>query len=77
MGAEGSCAKAYFDIFDRMIVQQKEDFRLSMRTRRPPLDRTNALLSFMYTILTGVCELKYIAALYRYDIIPSHPEWGV
>lgn len=53
MGVEGSCAKAYFDIFDRMIVQQKEDFRLSMRTRRPPLDRTNALLSFMYTILTN------------------------
>lgn len=53
MGVEGSCAKAYFDIFDRMIVQQKEDFRLSMRTRRPPLDRTNAMLSFMYTILTN------------------------
>ena len=53
MGVEGNCAKAYFSIFDRMIIQQKEDFRLSMRTKRPPLDRTNALLSFMYTILTN------------------------
>ena len=53
MGVEGNCAKAYFDIFDRMIIQQKNDFRLSMRTKRPPLDRTNALLSFMYTILTN------------------------
>lgn len=53
MGVEGSCAKAYFDVFDRMIVQQKDDFRLVMRTKRPPLDRTNALLSFMYTILTN------------------------
>ena len=53
MGVEGNCAKAYFDVFDRMIVQQKDDFRLVMRTKRPPLDRTNALLSFMYTILTN------------------------
>lgn len=53
MGVEGNCAKAYFNIFDRMIIQQKDDFRLNMRTKRPPLDRTNALLSFMYTILTN------------------------
>lgn len=53
MGVEGSCAKGYFNIFDRMIIQQKDDFRLTMRTKRPPLDRTNALLSFMYTILTN------------------------
>ncbi len=53
MGVEGNCAKAYFDVFDRMIVQQKDDFRLVIRTKRPPLDRTNALLSFMYTILTN------------------------
>ncbi len=53
MGVEGSCAKSYFDVFDRMITQQKEDFRLTMRTKRPPLDKTNALLSFLYTILTN------------------------
>ncbi len=53
MGVEGSCAKSYFNIFDRMITQQKDDFRLTMRTKRPPLDKTNALLSFLYTILTN------------------------
>ncbi len=53
MGVEGNCAKSYFDIFDRMITQQKEDFRLTMRTKRPPLDKTNALLSFLYTIQTN------------------------
>ncbi len=53
MGVEGSCAKSYFDVFDRMITQQKEDFRLTMRTKRPPLDKANALLSFLYTILTN------------------------
>ncbi len=53
MGVEGNCAKSYFDVFDRMITRQKDDFRLTMRTKRPPLDKTNALLSFLYTILTN------------------------
>lgn len=53
LGLEGNCAKAYFNIFDRMIVKQHDDFTLNMRTKRPPLDRTNALLSFMYSILTS------------------------
>lgn len=53
MGIEGSCAKAYFDIFDRLILQQKDDFRMLSRTKRPPLDRVNAALSFLYTIATS------------------------
>lgn len=52
MGMEGSCAKAYFDIFDRLILKQKDDFRMLSRTKRPPLDRVNAMLSFLYTIAT-------------------------
>ena len=55
MGVEGSCAKAYFDIFDRLILQQKNDFTLCARTKRPPLDRVNAALSFLYTIATCSC----------------------
>lgn len=55
MGIEGNCAKAYFGIFNSLILQQKDDFHLSMRTKRPPLDRTNALLSFMYAIVTADC----------------------
>lgn len=53
MGLEGSCAKAYFGVFDRLIVQQRESFRMTMRTKQPPLDRTNALLSFLYAMLTN------------------------
>lgn len=52
MGIEGNCAKAYFDIFDRLIIQQKDEFQLNARTKRPPLDRVNAALSFLYTIHT-------------------------
>lgn len=53
MGVEGNCAKEYFDIFDRLILSQKEDFKLVYRTKRPPLDRTNAVLSYLYTIMTA------------------------
>ncbi len=50
-GIEGEAAGIYFRVFDYMIVQQKDAFRFSRRTRRPPLDRVNALLSFAYTLL--------------------------
>jgi CRISPR-associated protein Cas1 len=50
-GIEGSAAKAYFDVFDDLIMAQKDDFFFRGRNKRPPLDNTNALLSFLYTIL--------------------------
>jgi len=53
MGQEGSAAKIYFSVFDQLILQQKEDFVFKGRSRRPPLDRINALLSFLYTLLTN------------------------
>lgn len=59
MGLEGSCAKAYFGIFDRLILSQKEDFKVCGRTKRPPLDPVNAVLSFLYTIMTS----SYTSAL--------------
>jgi len=54
MGIEGSCAKAFFDVFDSLIIQQKDDFRMIMRTKRPPLDPVNAVLSFLYSIMTSM-----------------------
>lgn len=50
-GIEGSAARAYFEVFDRVLTQQREDFAFTGRSRRPPLDRINALLSFCYTLL--------------------------
>ena len=41
----------YFGVFDWMIVAQKEDFYFRERSRRPPMDPMNALLSFLYTLL--------------------------
>jgi CRISPR-associated protein Cas1 len=51
-GMEGSAAAEYFAVFKHMIIDQKEDFPFSDRNRRPPLDPVNALLSFIYTLLT-------------------------
>jgi CRISPR-associated protein Cas1 len=53
MGFEGSAAKTYFKVFDQLVLQQKEAFFFTERSRRPPLDNLNALLSFLYTLLTS------------------------
>ena len=50
---EGSAAKIYFRVFDQLILHQKEDFYFIERSRRPPLDNMNSLLSFYYTILAN------------------------
>jgi len=50
-GFEGQAAAEYFRIFDHLIIDQKEDFIFKERSRRPPLDEVNALLSFIYTLL--------------------------
>ncbi len=50
-GIEGDAARHYFAVFDHLIVAQKESFFFHERSRRPPLDNMNALLSFLYTLL--------------------------
>ena len=54
-GIEGEAATVYFSVFDDMILQQKDDFYFHTRSRRPPLDRVNALLSFAYSVTTNMC----------------------
>lgn len=50
-GFEGEAAKVYFDVFDHLILTGKKDFSFLQRNRRPPLDKVNCLLSFLYTLL--------------------------
>jgi len=52
-GHEGDAARTYFSVFDHLIVNAKEDFFFHSRSRRPPLDNVNALLSFLYTLLVS------------------------
>lgn len=56
-GLEGEAAKNYFSVLPLIIKPQyREAFALNGRTRRPPLDRTNALLSFLYAMLMNDCR---------------------
>ena len=52
-GYEGEAASLYFNCFNSLITSQKDDFIMNGRTKRPPLDNVNALLSFMYVILAN------------------------
>lgn len=52
-GFEGEAASIYFGVFNEMILQQKKDFVFSGRNKRPPTDNVNAMLSFVYTLLTN------------------------
>lgn len=52
-GLEGDAGNAYFGVFDHLITAQKQGFVFTTRSRRPPLDRVNALLSFVYSLLAS------------------------
>jgi CRISPR-associated protein Cas1 len=52
MGYEGEAASRYFSAFDELILTDKNHFFFHERTRRPPLDNVNALLSFVYSLLS-------------------------
>lgn len=55
-GLEGDAAQRYFSEVDHLILEQKQDFFMAGRNRRPPLDNFNALLSFFYTLLVHECR---------------------
>jgi len=55
-GHEGEAGRVYFGVFDHLITAEKESFFLRERSRRPPLDNVNALLSFLYTLLVSDAE---------------------
>src|SRR5699024_9500742 len=59
IGIEGYCAQKYFSIFNKLITNKKVPFTFELRTKRPPLDPINAVLSFVYTLATS----EFAAAL--------------
>jgi CRISPR-associated protein Cas1 len=55
-GYEGESASVYYEVFDLMVKEtDRADFKMNGRSRRPPLDRVNGLLSFLYTLLLHDC----------------------
>lgn len=55
MGFEGMASNAYFDVLPKLILNQKESFHFNGRSRRPPKDAVNAMLSFAYTLIANDC----------------------
>jgi len=54
-GLEGETAAVYFGVLDEMILHNKSEFYFKERSRRPPLDKVNAMLSFAYALLENDC----------------------
>ncbi len=59
-GLEGEAGRAYFGAFDHLITAEVPEFRFTTRSRRPPRDPVNAVLSFLYAMLAhdvrSACE---------------------
>ncbi|MGJ0393554.1 MAG: type I-C CRISPR-associated endonuclease Cas1c [Methylocystis sp.] len=55
-GMEGEAAQLYFGVFNHLIRAPDSEISFRGRSRRPPLDPVNALLSFLYTLLTHDCR---------------------
>jgi len=55
-GAEGEAAQAYFSVFSHLLRSPDPEIRFEGRSRRPPRDAVNAVLSFLYTLLTHDCR---------------------
>ena len=54
-GLEGAAATVYFGVLDQLILGEKPLFSFQGRSRRPPMDPINALLSFAYSLLANDC----------------------
>ena len=53
IGIEGNCAKEYFAVFDKLITNPDVSLKFESRSKHPPLDEINAILSFVYTLMTS------------------------
>ena len=62
-GVEGEAARQYFGALNLLVRADVRDaFRMDGRTRRPPRDRMNALLSFLYSLWMNDCRSSLEAA---------------
>lgn len=66
-GAEGEAARAYFGVFGYMVRGDRVSFTPHGRTRRPPCDRVNSMLSFLYALVRAECN----SALEGVDLDPQ------
>jgi CRISPR-associated protein Cas1 len=69
-GIEGDSASTYFGVFSHLLTAQRDGFAFRTRSRRPPLDAMNSLLSFLYALLAhdarAACEASGLDAAVGY-----------
>jgi len=61
-GTEGLASAQYFSAFSLMLKQQRQDFLFQNRSRRPPRDPINSLLSFIYALVRHDCVAALTSA---------------
>lgn len=82
-GIEGSAASIYFRVFDHMMKTEDNEMLFEKRSRRPPENRTNALLSFVYMLLKNDVQsaLESVgidpAAGYLHTLRPGRPSMAL
>ena len=82
-GIEGAAASIYFRVFDAMLKVEDESMRFEKRSRRPPENRVNALLSFVYMLLKNDVQSALesvgidLAAGYLHTIRPGRPSMAL
>lgn len=78
LGLEGGAARIYFSRFTTMVrAECRLSFDFERRTRRPPVDPVNALLSFQYALLVRECTaVLYSVGLDPYLGVYHRPRFG-
>ena len=82
-GIEGAAATIYFRVFDEMLKVKNEDMKFIRRSRRPPENRVNAMLSFVYMLLKNDMQsaLESVgidpAAGYLHTLRPGRPSMAL
>lgn len=82
-GIEGAAASIYFRVFDNMLKTEENDMLFVKRSRRPPENRFNALLSFVYMLLKNDMQsaLESVgldpAAGYLHTLRPGRPSMAL
>ena len=81
-GIEGAAASVYFSRFDDLLSNPK-GYRFEVRSRRPPLNEVNAVLSFVYTLLAHDVRSSMEtvgldpAAGYLHTLRPGRPSFAL
>ncbi|MCK9549265.1 CRISPR-associated endonuclease Cas1 [Aquamicrobium sp.] len=65
MGFEGAAKKEYYSSWDKIIKDQKS-FKFTIRSKRPPADKINVLISYLNSRIYNIC----LSEIYKTELDP-------